>query len=417
MELIAALAEAHKCQEATLEVMKKKLEENQSKTDKVEQERQKLSTELEHCKQVTKDLESDKEKLQMVLDDFRTSSHSEIHALKTTLQNKQSDWERLLNEHKEKISLAEEKVGETELELVEALNKVEQSYKKEAALNREFKKLKASYTLMKEENSKIKLINANLEKNLQKAKMDLLKMSNCKDRLADEVRWAEKQIGGCKELCSAVKQEKQIVEGRYEECLTSLGKNHILEKEVRDLNLNVLNLAKLNKNILESICFIKTVLAKDTKSVFIQTDMSGKDLSEYEHLDKEATLLVIGLREELVSAKDQLIRIKQENEQMKNYMCDSKRQMEMVVEAERIQRLEQTVNSLAELVNRDVQSSAMFPSSSSGTTDCVMASLEQVRKDLGVLKTRNWHRVTRTQVEVPTRDRDPPPTRVNFRTV
>lgn len=128
-------------------------------------------------------------------------------------------------------------------------------------------------------------------------------------------------------------------------------KNRLLEIEVRELKTLTNVVIRGNETLDQKISMIGGLLKGETVTVGVQTDMTNSDLDQYEHLDKQATVMVMTLKEQMLNMKQQFLESRHENEMLKGFVQDLKRDREEKEEGERVGRLEEAVWNLSEMVS------------------------------------------------------------------
>ncbi|XP_014248425.1 rho-associated protein kinase 1-like isoform X2 [Cimex lectularius] len=239
--------------------------------------------------------------------------------------------------------------------------------KKDETLEREFEKLKCDFQSVADE--------------LHETKMKLLQEENSKHSLILEGKKYKKAAEVAVQKMTAMEEEKVLMAKNHEDLTQTILKTKTIESEMKDVKFYLNILGKGNGTINEKLNTVLSLIKKEGQEVGVQTDLTTKQLSEYDHLDREATILVMKMREELLTTKDELLGIKQENETLRNFVRDVKRDREMREEEERVEKLEEAVKALGELVSREQNR----PSKE----DTIIKKLSEVKRDLDMIKTNN----------------------------
>ncbi|KAF6212198.1 hypothetical protein GE061_012719 [Apolygus lucorum] len=381
MDLINEMSETQKLQEVKLEELKGSVTLLQEELEDARTAKTRAECLLMKAQEEAADIE---ERYNHLLEQSKTAKDMylrEMNAAKSHWNEVELELKTTYEEIVGEMRRLEEQNRILSVELNERNQKLESSTQNEDFLGREVEKLKA---LIDDKGKDLSIVQLENEKNaneLHNLKMQMLKERNINDRLLDEVRRLKKELEIREVQIEEVKRDKDSLNARVEELIQASSKDRLFGIDLKELKMSVNMILIGNTSLEDKLSVLGSMLKGETASVSVQTEMTHSDLDQYESLDRQATLMVMGLKEQMLNLKQQYLESRQENDVLKGFVEEVKREREAKEEGERVVRLEDAVRSLSEMVRAD----AYEPTRES----CILQALQDVKNDLNLLKAKS----------------------------
>uniref|UniRef100_A0A0A9WVA5 Synaptonemal complex protein 1 n=1 Tax=Lygus hesperus TaxID=30085 RepID=A0A0A9WVA5_LYGHE len=382
MDLINQMEETQKVQEVKLEELKGSVSQLQEEAEAARAAKSRAECLLKEAQEDAADIE---ERYNFLLEESKSAKELYVREMNVAKKH----WNEVELELK---TTYEEIVGEMRrleeqnrvlgVELQEKNEQLGSSTQNENFLTREVEKLKAAIEDKGKDFSILQLENEKNSNELHNCKMQLLKERNINDRLLEEVRRSKKELDIRGVQVEEARRDKDNLNARVEELIQASSRDRLLEIELKELKMSVNMILIGNTSLEDKLSVLGNMLKGDTVSVSVQTEMTRSDLDQYESLDRQATLMVMGLKEQMLNLKQQYLESRQENDVLKGFVEEVKREREAKEEGERVVRLEDAVRSLSEMVRAETYNEPTRES-------CILQALQDVKNDLNLLKARN----------------------------